>query len=129
MTGYPQFNYPLFDATAETLRARGYQVISPAEMDDPATREMALKSKDGAPGSGTTKNETWADFLMRDVKLVADGVTGIVFLPNWQHSRGARLEAFVGLLCGKDFATTFSGREVQYRTDDYVRDMLKDNMP
>lgn len=126
MTGIPQNNYPLFDLTADTLRARGYQVVSPSEMDDPAVRKAAIKDESG---SGTYFGETWADVLIRDLKIVADRATGIVFLPNWQHSRGARLEAFMALLCGKDFATTFSGREVQHRTDDYVRDMLKDNMP
>jgi hypothetical protein len=102
MTGISQFNFPAFDAAAESLRARGFEVVSPAELDDPETRAAALASDDGAPGSGTASDETWGDFLARDVKLIADGgVEAIVVLPRWEGSRGARLETFIGnALCG-----------------------------
>lgn len=103
MTGIPQFNFPVFDEAARTLRARGIDVITPSELDNEDTRAAALASPDGAPGSGTANNETWGDFLARDVKLLADepDLTGIAVLPNWTSSRGARLEVFVGLLCQK----------------------------
>lgn len=32
-------------------------------------------------------------------------IEGIALLPNWEKSRGARLEAFVGLLTGKEYFT------------------------
>jgi len=100
MTGIPQFNFPAFDAAAADLRARGYDVVSPAELDDPETREVALASPDGAPDSGSSNGETWGDFLARDVKLIADeGIEAIVCLPGWERSRGARLETFVARLC------------------------------
>jgi hypothetical protein len=96
MTGIPQFNFPAFDALAASLRAGGFDVKSPAEMDDPVTRAAALASPDGAPGSGSANGETWGDFLARDVKLLSDGgIEAIVVLPNWHRSRGARLETFV----------------------------------
>jgi hypothetical protein len=96
MTGIPQFNFPAFDAAAEELRGLGYDVVSPAELDSEETREAALASADGAPGSGSTTDETWGDFLARDVKLIADGgIEGVVVLPGWQRSRGARLETFI----------------------------------
>lgn len=98
MTGHAQFNIPAFDAAAEVLRAEGHEVVSPAELDDPATREAALASPDGAPGSGSSNGETWGDFLARDLKLIADdGIEGIVALPGWETSRGARTEVFNGL--------------------------------
>lgn len=102
MTGIPQFNFPAFEVAAARLRAQGFEVRSPAELDDPATRAAALASPDGAPGSGATNGETWGDFLARDVKLIADeGIEAIRVLPGWQRSRGARLETFIARgLCG-----------------------------
>jgi hypothetical protein len=35
MTGIAQFNFPAFDAAAAELRDQGYEIISPAELDDP----------------------------------------------------------------------------------------------
>lgn len=102
MTGIPQFNYPAFIRAAEALRAIGYEVQSPAEMDDPETAKAAMASPDGAPGSGSANGETWGDFLARDVKLLADdGIQAVFVLPGWDRSRGARLETYVAnAMCG-----------------------------
>jgi hypothetical protein len=103
MSGYPRFNIPAFDEASAKLRAAGYHIISPAELDDPVTREMAWNSPDGATLNDTHPNgESWGDFLARDVKIVADKVTGIIVLPGWEESRGARLEMMVALLCGHE---------------------------
>ncbi|MGZ6587122.1 MAG: DUF4406 domain-containing protein [Solirubrobacteraceae bacterium] len=114
MTGIPQFNFPAFDVAAYALRAVGYDVVSPAEIDDPETRAAALASPDGAPGSGTANGETWGDFLARDVKLIADdGIELIVVLDGWECSRGSRLETFVGrALCGIPVRRLSTGRPV-----------------
>lgn len=148
MTNLPQFNVPLFDAIAASLREQGWDVISPAELDSEEVRAAALASPDGKVGEGgLVANETWGDMLSRDVKLLADGVEiperedvralrerlmrehnpqgdadgnplvahrgsqhvaidAIALLPGWEKSRGARLEAFVGLLTGKQFYVT-----------------------
>lgn len=104
MTGIPQFNFPAFNEMAERLRSQGYEVVSPAELDDDADRAMALASIDGHVGS---VEKTWGDFLARDVKLIADdGIDGILVLPGWEKSRGARLETFVAnALCGLPILT------------------------
>lgn len=99
MSGIPQCNFPAFYAAAGELRAAGYDIVSPAELDDEHDAAQALASADGS-----TSQRRWGDFLARDVKLLAGGdITGIVFLPGWEQSRGARLEATVGLLCGFEF--------------------------
>jgi hypothetical protein len=101
MTNVPQFNYPWFDRAAEELRSWGYEIQSPAELDDPATRKIAMASPDGAPGTGMANGETWGDFLARDVKLIADGgVEGIIVGPDWALSSGAKLETFVAVQLG-----------------------------
>lgn len=102
MTGLPQFNFPAFDAMATLLRNEGHDVVSPAELDDPEDRAAALASPDGYMHGGHHMNKTWGDFLARDVKLLADGgIEGIVVLTDWERSRGARLETYVGhALCG-----------------------------
>lgn len=96
MTGLPHFNIPTFDLTAQALRSQGHEVISPAELDDKETRAISMASPDGAIATLNTHGQTWADFLSRDVKLIADsGFEAIVVLPGWEGSRGARLETFV----------------------------------
>ena len=97
MTGLPQFNFPAFDAASAELRAEGFDVISPAELDSPEHRAAAMASPDGNPTAYNSQTgETWGDLLARDVKLIADGGIEMVFvLPGWQRSRGARLETFV----------------------------------
>lgn len=96
MSGIPQFNVPMFTRVAAKLREQGYDIVSPAELDDAEDKGAALLSPDGNPAHA---KRSWGDFLARDVKLLADGgIDGLVFLPNWTASRGARLEATVGLL-------------------------------
>ena len=105
MSGLPQFNFPAFFAASDQLRAAGFDVVSPAEIDSEEDKGAALKSPDGDNRDVVAMNhKTWGDFLARDVKLLADtGIEGIVFLPNWEKSKGAKLEAFVGLLQGLHF--------------------------
>lgn len=102
MSGVPQHNIPMFDRVTDALRNFGYTVISPAELDEPEVREEALADPTGSVNN--ISGMTWGDFLARDVKLVSDEATGIALLPGWQQSRGARLEAFIGLLCDHRFA-------------------------
>lgn len=104
MTGIPQFNFPAFETAATALREAGYNITSPHENDTPEVQQAAWASADGQlDASGKIAGETWGDILARDVKLVADGVSGLVLLKGWGKSRGARLEAFVALLCGLPF--------------------------
>jgi hypothetical protein len=97
MSGIPQFNFPEFDKLAAWLRGRGFGIISPAEIDDPAVREQCLQSEDGL----TQVGQTWGECLARDVQIVADLVDGVILMPGWENSRGARLEAYTAFLSKK----------------------------
>lgn len=119
MTGHPKLNFPAFDAAAKALRARGYDVVSPAELDDPIVRSFAMCSETGdvdqinaALVTAGHQPMTWGDALARDVKLIADeGIEAIVCLPGWEKSKGARLETFVGRLCGLPILTYLEGAD------------------
>ncbi len=103
MTGIPQFNIPAFDEAAETLRAAGYDIVSPAERDTYETRKAALESKSG-DHADLSIAETYGDMLARDMKIIADEIGGIIFLPGWHESRGAKTEAYLALAFNRKFA-------------------------
>ncbi len=109
MTGIPQHNIPAFDEAAIKLRSHGYDIISPAELDAelrPEFREQALADETGlVVPDGLSHGEVVA----RDVRMIADEADGIIFLPGWQKSKGARLEAYIALLYGKRFARYENG--------------------
>jgi hypothetical protein len=109
MSGYPQFNYPAFHKAAKELREAGYNVISPAEHNPEAMLKVAIESKDGLVDgikpidnrNAQVAGETWGDCMARDVKLIFGQCDGVVVLPGWEKSRGARLEVFLANLCGR----------------------------
>lgn len=92
MTGVPANNIPAFDDAAMFLRDKlQLTIVSPAELDDPEIRRLSLLD--------LPVPQTWGDFLARDVKLIADtDISGMIMMPGWERSRGARLEAYVGIL-------------------------------
>jgi Domain of unknown function (DUF4406) len=72
MTGYPEHNYPAFHEAAKQLRAAGYEVLSPAEIES------------------NTEN-TWETWMRLSIALLIK-CHEIVLLPDWHKSTGARLE-------------------------------------
>jgi hypothetical protein len=137
MRGFPNYNYPLFHRVAAALRANGLTVISPAEADSDAVQSVAMRSATGqefddAGKGGRVGDKTAGELLSHDVLIIHDNIDAIVFLPNWQRSRGARLEAFVALLQLRPFEfylwnETTGAAELVSR--DYIRNLLKENMP
>lgn len=85
MTGIAEYNFPAFDAAAEDIRSRGWEVISPAELED---------LEDYADG---VTPEQYRQLLLRDLQLIAGGgVTDIVVLDGWEESGGATAEVALG---------------------------------
>lgn len=77
MSGMPDLNFPAFHAAAADLRARGFTVINPAELD----------AADAAPME-------WEQYLRRDIRHLMDA-DRIAMLAGWERSRGAKLELHI----------------------------------
>lgn len=89
MSGVPDYNFPAFHEAAEALRGAGFEVISPAELED---------LDDHADG---VTPEKYRELLTRDLMLIAGGeVTEIVVLPGWGQSKGAIAEVSLGRALG-----------------------------
>jgi hypothetical protein len=84
MTGIEDFNFPAFDEAAELLRAAGYDVINPADVDrslgiDPKVAQITFQESD------------YNAAMRRDIPLVL-GADGVALLHGWRRSRGANIE-------------------------------------
>jgi hypothetical protein len=75
MTGLPELNFPAFHDAAARLRAHGYEVVSPAEVNPEPDLE-------------------WAVCLRRDIPHLCT-CDVIALLPGWEKSRGAKLELHI----------------------------------
>jgi hypothetical protein len=95
MRGYKRYNFDMFEKVTKSLRFSGFKVVSPHEHD----LEMGLN-----PDEMMTDEEE-KEFLKEafswDVQAIRMG-KGIVLLPGWEKSAGARTEATVALFCGKE---------------------------
>lgn len=80
MTGHPHLNFPAFHAEAARLRALGYEVVNPAEINTDPTAD-------------------WLACMRNDIKHLVD-CDAIAMLEGWQSSRGARLEYTIALILG-----------------------------
>ncbi|MDW3712902.1 MULTISPECIES: DUF4406 domain-containing protein [unclassified Pseudomonas] len=78
MTGLPELNFPAFHAEAARLRALGFDVVNPAEINP-------------------EPNACWRDCMKADIRELVTCDT-IALLPNWSKSRGAKLEHHIA--CG-----------------------------
>ena len=88
MRGYDKYNFPAFDKAAAGLRAIGWNVISPAEMDREAGFDEN-KNQEITP-------EMMDDFFDRDVAAIRKS-HAIYLLKGWQESKGAVAERHLAL--------------------------------
>lgn len=70
MTGFKDYNYPMFNDAAKKLRAEGYEVVNPAEFP---------------------KQKSWDDYMKYALGKIPECDT-IVMLPGSIRSRGAKRE-------------------------------------
>lgn len=80
MTGLPELNFPAFHAEADRLRAMGFEVVNPAEINP-------------------DKHMTWQACMRTDIAALVF-CDGIHLLPGWRNSKGATLEHDIALRLG-----------------------------
>lgn len=80
MSGLPDSNFPAFHEWAAKLRADGFEVVSPAEIQEAGTWELCLR-KD-----------------MRELPTC----DAIALMPGWERSKGAHLELHVAHRLGME---------------------------
>lgn len=90
MTGYPEFNYPLFHATAIRLRKMGFEVISPAELN-PIDSGLQITDE--------YHTKLYPSFIKRDIAALME-CDHIVMLKGWEESKGASLEHHIAEVLG-----------------------------
>lgn len=74
MTGYPEFNYPAFAQAAARLRALGYEVISPHELN--------------------AVSDEWMTCMRNDIAALVT-CDGVAVLDGHENSDGARVETAI----------------------------------
>ena len=72
MSGHPELNFPAFHAKAAELRAKGVDVVNPAEIEQPDPT-------------------SWKSCMKVDIAHMKT-CSVILMLPGWEKSRGARIE-------------------------------------
>lgn len=93
MSNRPGFNFARFHEVAENLRGRGYNILSPAELDHESERKR-LEASNGEPDAEDVT--PWVDCLARDVALIVDkNCQGCILLEDWKESKGADFETLV----------------------------------
>lgn len=80
MTGLPELNFPAFHAETEKLRAQGFEVVNPAEVNPDHTM-------------------SWHDCMRRDIAELVK-CDAVRLLTGWENSSGARLEEHIAMRLG-----------------------------
>ena len=110
MRGLPSFGAEEFRKAARVLRGRGFEVISPLEMDEAAGICVdGLTGFEGLSDQGFDIRKT----LMLDLGVVLMDVDAVVLLPGWTSSRGAIAEyATARAASVPTWELTYAGEEI-----------------
>lgn len=106
MQNIPEFNFPLFNATAKALRAKGHEVFNPAEKD--SERHGGVNIGAGNHTGDIKQAVAQHGFSLRqaleeDCVYICRHAEGIVMLPGWQRSYGACAEHALATALRLDF--------------------------
>lgn len=103
MQGIPNFNFPLFNQVSEAARNSGHEVFNPAARDIERHNGVDI-SADNHTGDvkEAIKNHGFnlRDALGDDLRYICQQADGIVMLPGWENSKGARAEHATAVALG-----------------------------
>ncbi len=97
MRGYPEHNFPAFNAAEARFRAAGFEVVSPVTIG-----QTLFGNDPSVPGG---------EYIRADVRALAD-CQAIALLPGWERSTGARCEAVVARTIGLRFFDAVTGERM-----------------
>lgn len=104
MYGIEEYNYPAFMSAAKELRALGWRVFNPAEMDIAEDKEdYTAQTLEEQKLNATHYNAR--KFARRDLRVLTDELAAengdmVVVLPGWMYSVGATAEVSVAKWVG-----------------------------
>lgn len=95
MRGLPNFNFPAFDEAERQLRHLGYNPYNPARVD-----RLTYGAGVSISATGNIKDIEYLGFDVRSSQTsgltwIGNHADAICVMPNWQQSKGARLEVHV----------------------------------
>ncbi len=102
MTGYPDYNYPAFFKAEENLKKEysyilnypNIKILNPARIDDDESEKF-------------TKKRSY--YMLKSIEMLLDA-THIFVLPEWNRSKGAKLE----IALANEFNLGFLGTPISY---------------
>lgn len=100
MSGYPEFNFPAFNAAAKKLRDEGWTVFNPAEKDSEKEVQNDSSFATGNPQELMSNGWNFREAYLWDITKIIEG-DAIYMLPGWEQSPGARGEHTVATVMQK----------------------------
>jgi hypothetical protein len=122
MRGIEEFNLPAFAGAAAALRAKNWEVFSPAERDERDEEAMAAHREARESGDWSSALPL-AYYMAHDLKAVCRH-DALILLDGWEQSQGARLEAVVAVEIGHPVFLYNEGARLTSLDVGYVADVF-----
>lgn len=100
MRGYPKFNYEAFKAEAARLRSVGYDVVSPAEMDEADGMDFTSDETVEATVKRDSNGNPCEDYYLERYFEAIKGCGGIALMDGWEKSKGVGREIYCAISNG-----------------------------
>lgn len=95
MRGYENYNFPNFDKARNKFRKKGYEVLSPADIDRADTNTSLYSNQ-----LPFIYRDFYSLFYIKSMSLITHGKCLIVMLDGWETSVGACAELFLARWLG-----------------------------